>query len=85
MLKDLGVTVEPEVAVDAKATMHVMHRHGIGKMKHLDVQYLWIQDEIRSGRLKVTKVHTSANPADLGAKLLSREAVQRHAAALGFF
>ena len=53
MMRDLGFAVKPVLAIDAKATEHILHQHGIGKMKHIDVAYLWLQDEVKSNRLKV--------------------------------
>ena len=53
---DLGFTVKPVLAIDAKATEHILHRQGIGKLKHIDVAYLWVQDEIRSQRVQVRRV-----------------------------
>ena len=59
------------LAIDAKATEHSLHRQGIGKLKHTDVAYLWVQDEIRSQRLRVRRVRSEENVADLGTKALS--------------
>ena len=50
LLRDLGYTMTPTV-VDAKATEHILHRQGFGRMKHFEVAHLW-QDEVRSNRLK---------------------------------
>ena len=40
MMCDLGFTVKPVLIIDAKATERISHRHGIGKMKHIDVTHL---------------------------------------------
>ena len=37
LLKDLGYEMKPVLAIDAKATEHILHRQGIGKLKHTDV------------------------------------------------
>ena len=71
LLRDLGYEKKPVLAIDAKATEHILHRQGIGKLKHIDVAYLWIQDEIRSHRLRVRRVRSEDNVADLGTKPLS--------------
>ena len=60
------------LAIDAKATEHMLHRKGIGKLKHTDVAYLWVQDEIRSQRLRVRRVRSGENVADLGTKPRSK-------------
>ena len=40
LLKDLGYEMKPVWAIDAKATEHILHRQGIGKLMHNDVAYL---------------------------------------------
>ena len=69
-MRDLGYEKKPVLAIDAKATENILHRQGIGKLKHIDVAYLWIQDEVRSQRLKVRRVRSEDNIADLGTKPL---------------
>ena len=53
MMRDLGFAVKPVLTIDAKATEHSLHRDGIGKMKHIDVEHLWLQNEVKSNRVKV--------------------------------
>ena len=47
-LRDLGYEMKPVLVIDVKATEYIFHRQGLGKLKHTDVAYLWMQDEIRS-------------------------------------
>ena len=83
-MKDLGYEKRPVLAIDAKATEHILHRQGIGKLKHTDVAYLWIQDEVRSGRLQVRRVKSEDNIADLGTKPLSKAVIAKHCITLGY-
>ena len=83
LLRDLGYEKNPVLAIDAKATEHILHRQGIGKLKHIDVAYLWIQDEVRSHRLKVRRVKSEDNIADLGTKPLSKAVIAKHCLAMG--
>ena len=53
MMWDLDFSVKPVLIIDAEATEHSLHRHGIGKMKHIDVAHLWLQDEVKSNKLRV--------------------------------
>ena len=41
LLRVLWYEKNPVLTIDAKATEHNLHRHGIGKLKHIDVAYLW--------------------------------------------
>ena len=84
LMKDLGYEKRPVLAIDAKATEHILHRQGLGKLKHIDVAYLWIQDEVRSRRLQVRRVKSEDNIADLGTKPLSRAVIAEHCATMGY-
>ena len=83
MLRDLEHKKNPVLAIDAKATEHILHRQGIGKLKHTDEAYLWVQDEIRSQRLRVRRVRSEENVADLGTKALSKAVIAKHCLTLG--
>ena len=48
------------------------------------VAYLWVQDEIRSQRLRVRRVRSEENVADLGTKPLSKTVIAKHCLTLGF-
>ena len=84
LMRDLGYEKKPVLAIDAKATEHILHRQGIGKLKHIDVAYLWIQDEVRSRRLQVRRVRSEDNIADLGTKPLSKAVIAKHCTAMGY-
>ena len=65
MMCDLGFAVTPVLIIDAKATEHILHRHGTGKMKHIDVVNTWLQDEVKSNRLEVRRVESEDNLSDI--------------------
>ena len=50
--------------------------------KPLDVQYFWIQEEVAEGRLKVDKVATKENPADILTNAVGRGVMLKHLQAL---
>ena len=59
-----------------------LHRQGTGRLKHIDVALLWIQDEIRSNRLKVRRVKSEKNVADLVTKALDKSVITKHSITL---
>ena len=77
MMFDMSFAVKP-------ATEHILHRQGIGKLKHTDVAYLWVQDEIRSQRIQVRRIRSEENVADLGTKPLSKTVIAKHCLTLGY-
>ena len=82
MLMDFGLTFDGTVCTDASAAMRISFREGLGRTRHLDVQYLWIQEEVAEGRLKVDKVGTTENPADILTKAVGRDVMLKHLQAL---
>ena len=57
---------------DASAVIGTAHRQGLGKTRHIQIHYLWIQREVKEGKLTV-KVSTNNNPADLLTKAMNGE------------
>ena len=83
-MENLGYEMKPVLAIDAKATEHILHRQGIGRVKHIDVAYLWMQDDIGSKMLRVRRVKSEESVADLGTKPLSKALIVKHCFTLGY-
>ena len=67
-----------KLGTDSSAAKSFVNRRGLGKMRHLQIRDLWLQDEVEHGRLVVHKVKGDQNPADLMTKVLSlKEVVDR--------
>ena len=54
-----------ELHTDASAAKGVVARQGAGRIKHLEVRQLWVQEKERSGDLSVKKIPRKENSADL--------------------
>ena len=72
MLRDIGAAAEAHLQVDASAAIGIAQRKGLGKVRHLDCQALWIQDAVRQRRIHLEKVLGTENPADLMTKHLDQ-------------
>lgn len=59
------------IRTDSNATKGVCNRKGVGKVKHLDLKELWVQDSVAKGEFTVVKEPTQSNWADLMTKSLS--------------
>ena len=84
LLADLGVTVTAEVITDSSAALGTASRIGIGKIKHLDVGWLWIQDLVKQGKVILRKINGKVNPADLLTKPKSAAEAVRLSASVGY-
>ena len=72
---DLGLSLKLQVRCDATSCIVAASREGLGKAKHVNVSYLWVQDIFRSGKADLVKVSTHLNRGDLGTKALPPERV----------
>ena len=83
LARDLGIQLELEVMADATAAIGICRRRGLGKIRHLHVADLWIQDRLRKGDFRLTKVLGSDNPADMLTKFVPRDVMRKHMSTLG--
>ena len=71
LAKDLGWDLELRLFVDSSAAKSIASRKGLGKVRHLEVRHLWLQQAVREKKVALRKVEGKLNPSDLGAKGLS--------------
>ena len=75
---DLGISLQIEILTDATAAIGICRRRGLGKIRHLHVSDLWVQDRLKTGDFKLSKVLGADNPADFLTKHVSRDILMRH-------
>ena len=78
MLRDLGIEASVTLFSDSSAARGIIHRAGLGKLRHLETGYLWLQAAVKAKRLQVRKVAGTLNPADLFTKHLSAAEMWKH-------
>ena len=78
MIQDYGRIVEPHLKVDATAAIGIAQRKGLGKLRHLDTQSLWIQDAVRRRRVRLEKVLGTEKPSDLPTKHLDAKTIEKY-------
>ena len=77
------MAVEGDVHVDSSAALGISQRTGIGKLRHVNVQALWVQEVRLNRRLKYHKVLGTRNPSDVLTKHVNRELLATHIRTLG--
>ncbi len=70
LLTELGIHLPLRVWTDSTASIGICGRQGLGKLRHIDTQALWIQQRVRDGNFELRKVKGTENPADLFTKYL---------------
>ena len=71
MAADMSKKLKPVVHVDATASKGIASRRGVGKVRHLHTQVLWLQVAVAKRELHILKVAGAENCADLGTKHLA--------------
>ena len=66
-----GVEGPIELLTDASAAKSFASRRGLGRQRHVDTKYLWLQEEVASSRVRLSKVRGDVNPADVMTKYLA--------------
>ena len=54
-----------------------------GRMKHLDLRYFWLRDEVQKKHIHMEHQRTDEMPADLLTKALARDKVEKFRAMMG--
>ena len=83
LLDDWQQPTTGEVFVDSSAALGVVKRRGCGKMRHIRVGQLWVQEVEEEGTLKYRKVSGDRNPADMLTKHLKEEKILKYSEELG--
>ena len=63
-----GISLQASVLTDSSAALAITCRKGNGRLRHVKIGHLWIQEKAESGDVHFRKVRGETNPADLGTK-----------------
>ena len=66
------------VHTDSSAAKGIATRKGLGKVRHIEVSQLWVQQEVSSGRIRIVKVKGTDNIADILTKHIDNATLNRH-------
>ena len=72
-----------ELQVAANAAIGIICRQRLGRLRHLDLSYVWLQSAVRGKQFNQKKVQSESNMADLGTKALEKDKIDRHMKNLG--
>ena len=73
---EFRIQIKCQVFADASAALAVVARKGCGRMRHLRLGELWVQEKAHSGELVYHKVGGDHNPADLMTKHLKGDRIR---------
>ena len=61
----------------SSAAKSIASRTGLGKLRHLEIKFLWLQECVRRGKVIVSKVRGEVNPADVLTKPKSLDEIKQ--------
>ena len=82
--KDLMLDLKLVLFSDAVAGRGIAMRRGLGKVRHLDTQFLWVQDIFSRGKAGCKKIRSQDNPGDLFTKYLGAADLIKFCVALNY-
>ena len=82
LLREWQYETVPLLQTDSQSALAVCKRRGPGRMKHIELKMLAVQEWLKTGRLRIHKVSTHDNPADLMTKAMNREKLIKFGRAL---
>ena len=82
-MADLGLAFKLEVESDSSSARAFASRRGLGRQRHVQTRYLWMQDQVATGMLLIKKVASGDNVADVLTKVVAASVLARHMEKLG--
>ena len=65
IMRELGWEADIRIWVDSSAAKSMASRIGLGKVRHMEVKFLWLQEAVKNNKIEVRKVPGTSNPADI--------------------
>ena len=78
LMNDLGEEPGVMLMTDASAAVGIAKRRGLGKVSHIALSQLWIQEKGEANGIDIMKVRGEENRADALTKHVGREKTQEH-------
>ena len=82
LMGDFGKQAKLQLHLDAAAAKGIIERRGLSKVRHIDVNVLWLQETCARRDIPLNKVPGESNPADLMTKHLSAGKIDQNIAAM---
>ena len=83
LLTDLRVSLPLRAWADSTAAIGICARSGLGKLRHINTQCIWLQSNVRSKAVELRNVKGTENPADVITTVLPANQMRVYCAGLG--
>ena len=83
MLEELDASMKYKILGDSSPPQGFLERRGSGRVKHVAMKQLWLQERIRAKELVYQKIPRALNPSDAGTHHWTRAEGERHFSSMG--
>ena len=77
-MREFDIPVDLVIKSDAVAAIGIVKRQGLGRIRHLAVGDLWVQQRSKNKEVRYMKLEGSRNTSDILTKVVEREVIERH-------
>ena len=82
-MAEFDIQADLVVKSDAVAAIGIVKRQGLGRVRHLAVADLWVQQRSLKKEVAYQKLDGTKNTSDMLTKVVEREVILRHMQSLG--
>ena len=83
IMEEFQIECDLTVKSDAIAAIGIVKRQGLGRVRHLAVADLWVQQRAKAGEVNYCKLEGKKNTSDIMTKAVEGGVIQRHMQTLG--
>ena len=85
MFRDWGLELGLAVVwSDSSSGLSFASRRGLGRMRHIETRYLWLQDRVAKGDMRVHKIEGTKKVSDVLTKVTNGVLLAKHMATMGY-
>lgn len=77
-LLDIGIELVVMVETDSSSARSSSSRKGLGKQRHAQTRFLWLQDRVADSSVNIRCVGTNDNVSDVLTKVVARPLMLKH-------
>lgn len=83
LFKELELSPQVNIHSDSRSALDWLNKKGVGRLKHIELRQMWVQEAVMQERLRMIFVQGADNPADLLTKVLPGPRLRRLAQQVG--
>merc|ERR1712051_913398 len=83
VMKEFGIECDLVVKSDAIAAIGIVKRQGLGRVRHLAVADLWVQQRCKAGEVVYKKLPGVENTSDILTKPIENDTLMKHMEKMG--